>query len=224
MKKVILKVIMVFTLTTMIYSCYPGGNNDIEDLDTATTVYKPADFSPAPKSAMMVWNVAQLRSEDHDDIPYHGEIDDEILNTTLDNLVDLYGAENVYIFSITGTPTPEPNNSQVRIITPNDFLPDFDAGIIPSIVLRKKTEVGWVWPPYPWWGCYYCWYTPVPYIIDYEVGSVLVSLMDHRQNDADLEPSWLAVTRGIPSGSTSFDGDRTASGINQAFEQSPYLK
>ena len=223
MKKIILKFVMVFIITMLIYSCYPGGNDDIEDLDTATTVYKTDDFSPAPKSAMIVWNVAQLRGDDLDDIPYHGEIDEEILNTTLDNLVSLYGVDNVYIFSTTDTPSPTPSNSQVTIIKPHDAEPDFDAGVIASIVLRKKTDVGWVWPPYPWWGCYYCWYTPVPYIIEYEVGTVIISLMDHREYDTNLEPSWMALVRGIPSDSSSFNGDRTASGINQAFEQSPYL-
>lgn len=223
MKKTMLKFVTLIIVTTVLFSCYPS-DTDIDDLDTATTVYKTADFNTAPKSAMMIWNVAQLRGEDGDDVPYNREIDEEILNTTLDNLVSLYGVTNVYILSDTETPIPVPSNSQVAIITRNAPEPDFDVGIINSIVLRKNTEVGWVWPPYYWWGCYYCWYAPVPYIVEYEVGTVIVSLMDHRDYDTNLDPSWMAIVRGIPSDSNSFNGDRTVSGINQAFKQSPYLK
>ena len=220
------KFVMLFITTSLLFSCYPDDNTDIDDLDTVTTVSKDADFNTAPTSAMILWKVAELEGEDGNNIPYHGEIDKEILNTTLDNLVDLYGVDNVYIFSETESPSPTPSNSQVSIyaLNGNNSEPDFDAGVITSVVLRENTTVGWVWPPYYWWGCYYCWYTPIPYVDQYEVGTVLISLMDHGQNINDLEPSWMAFIRGLPSSNESFNGDRTVSGIDQAFEQSPYLK
>jgi len=220
------KFVMLFITTSLLFSCYPDDNTDIDDLDTVTTVSKDADFNTAPTSAMILWKVAELKGEDGNNIPYHGEIDKEILNTTLDNLVDLYGVDNVYIFSETESPSPTPSNSQVSIyaLNGNNSEPDFDAGIIAAIVLREHTEVGWVWPGYPWWGCWYCWYTPIPVVVDYEVGTVIVSMMDHRQNGNDLEPSWMALIRGLPSSNGSFNGDRTVSGIDQAYEQSPYLK
>ena len=226
MKKTMLKVVMLSVITTLLISCYPDSNTDIDDLDTVSTVSIDADFNTAPKTAMILWEVAELEGDDGNNVPYHGEIDKEILNTTLDNLVDLYGVENVYIFSETETPSPVPSNSQVTVfaINGNDPQPFFEAGVVASVVLRQNTEVGWVYPGYPWWGCWYCWYTPIPVVVDYEVGTVIISMMDHRQNGNDLAPSWMAFVRGLPSDSNSFNGDRTVSGIDQAFEQSPFLK
>jgi len=226
MKIKLIKFVLLSVFTTLLYSCYPDDNTNIDDIDTVTTVVKDADFTTAPKTAMILWKVAELEGDDGNNAPYHGEVDKEILNTTLDNLVSLYGAENVVIFSETNTPSPTPSNSQVEVyrIGGTASEPDFDAGIIASVVLRENTTVGWVWPPYPWWGCWYCWYTPVPYISDYEVGTVIISLMDHRERFDGLEPSWMGFVRGLPSSNQSFNGDRTVSGINQAFKQSPYLK
>jgi len=112
---------------------------------------------------------------------------------------------------------------KVFVLNENNPEPDFDAGIVTAIVLREHTEVGWVWPGYPWWGCWYCWYTPIPVAVDYEVGTVLVNMMDHRQGGTDFEPSWMGLIRGLPSSDESYNADRTVEGINQAFDQSPYL-
>ena len=226
MKKTMFKVVMLSIITTLLISCYPDSDTDIEDLDTVSTVSIDADFNNAPKSAMILWKVAELEGDDGNNAPYHGEIDKEILNTTLDNLVNLYGVENVFIFSETEIPKPTPSNSQVEVFVlhGNNPEPNFDVGVATALILRKKTDVGWVWPGYPWWGCWYCWYTPVPVAIDYEVGTGLISMMDHRQNGLDLEPSWMAFVRGLISDSNSFNADRTVSGIDQAFKQSPYLK
>ncbi len=219
-----LNFITLFIVTSLLFSCYPGGDTDIEDLDTATTVYKKTDFNSAPKSAIVVWKVVEIKGDDGNNLPYRGEIDKEILNTTLDNLVDLYGVDNVYIVSPSENPTPTPSNSQVEIITQNDPDPNADMAILTSILLRKNVEIGWTYPPYWWWGCYYCWYYPVPYYIDYEVGTVLVSMKDSDQVGDDTGPSWTGIIRGLLSSSNTFNADRAVSGIDQAFDQSPYLK
>ncbi len=225
MKKTMLKFVMLFVITTFMISCYPG-DTDYEDLDTTTTVYEKANFNPAPQSVTIFWSVTQLKGDDDNNIEYHGQIDNEILNTTLDNLVNLYGVENVTIFSVDENPSPTPSNSQVTVITPQDDEADSDTRIVPAIVLRQNTGVGIVYPPIYWyppgWGCYYCWYTPMPYTYDYEVGTVLLNMMDHRNASVD-SPSWVATMRGLLSSANVFSGDRAVGGINQAFDQSPYL-
>jgi hypothetical protein len=50
------------------------------------------------------------------------------------------------------------------------------------------------------------------------VGTVVLS-MHINQSGSDL--SWSAMVRGLLSSSSN--GERTIKGINQAFEQSPYL-
>lgn len=222
MKKATLNFVMLFIITTILISCYPNDSIKLKDLDTTTTIYEPNDFETSPKSAVIYWNVAQIKGDDGDDLPYHGEIDSEILNTSLDNLVDLYGVENVYIYSNTASPSPTPSNSAVKIITPSDSRPSVDVGIIPSIILRRNTQVGIIYPPcIPGWWYWYC-YPPVVNISTYDVGTVLLSMVDLRKNNND-ESSWIAIMRGLLSSDNSYNGDRTVSGIEKAFEQSPYL-
>ena len=69
------KFVMLFITTSLLFSCYPDDNTDIDNLDTVTTVSKDADFNTAPTSAMILWKVAELEGEDGNNIPYHGEID-----------------------------------------------------------------------------------------------------------------------------------------------------
>ena len=223
MKKTIFKIVTLLVVSVLLYSCYPNSTS-IEDLDTATTIYEPKDFEIAPTSAIIYWDIEQLVSEDGNDLPYDGEVDYEILNTTLDNLIALYGVGNIYIYSKTNTPTPTPSNSDVTIITHDDEIPEgVHAGILPSILLRKNTSVGVVYPPcYPgYWG-WYC-YPPVVSVSSYDVGTIILNLVDLRKNE-DTSHAWSAYVRGLPSSSSSFNGDRVTSGINQAFIQSPYLK
>ncbi len=224
MKKEILKFVMLFSVTTLLFSCYPGNDTDLEDLDTVTTIFNTDDFSTSPKSAIVIWKVVEIKGEDGDNIPYHGEIDSEILNTTLDNLVDMYGVDNVYIASVTDTPSPVPSNSNVEIIKQHDPDPNADMAVLPSILLRKNVGVGWTYPPYWWWGCWYCWYYPVPYYYDYEVGTVMVSMKDPNRLGNEEGSSWTTFIRGLLSSNNSFNKDRTVKGVNQAFDQSPYLK
>lgn len=223
MKNNCFKTFALVILTTVLNSCYPDGDVNLSDLDTVSTFYTENDFNPAPGSVIIYWDVAQLKGNDGDDIPYTGEIDDEILNTTLDNLVKLHGASNVYIYSNSGgTPFPTPSNSSVAIITSNDPIPNVEAGIVPSIILRKNTQASIIYPPclpgyWQWW-CY----PPVIGVSTYNVGTVLLELTDRRSGNSSS--SWTAVLRGLLSSSTSSNSTRTIEGVNQAFNQSPYLK
>lgn len=225
-------------------ACYPGDSIPIDDLDTASTFYKPENFSTPPASAAIIWDVVQVKNDDANDLPYNGEIDDEILNTALDNLVALYGVSNVYIISESATPNPTPSNGSVTVLVPDtDTEPDVDVVVSPSIILRRET-VGYVYPGYPWWGggwwgggwwgpgypCYYCGYPPTVSFQQYDVGSVVLDMLDLRElvggalDPDDLPIIWVSIDRGLVSSNSSFNGDRTVGLINQSFEQSPYLK
>lgn len=226
-------------------ACYPGDSIPISDLDTSSTFYVEQDFSTPPASAAIIWDVVQVKDDDSNDLKYDGEVDDEILNTTLDNLVALYGEGNVIIVSETATPSPTPSNSNVTVLVPDsDPEPDADVVISPSIILRRET-VGYVYPGYPWWGggwwgggwwgpgwggCYYCGYPPTVSVQQYDVGTVVLDMIDLRQlvNGAfapnDIPISWVSVNRGLLSSNSDFNAERTVDGINQSFDQSPYLK
>lgn len=223
MRSKTLKVFALSILVTLIYSCYPGNDVYIQDLDTVTTLYEEDDFVTAPGSIMIYWDVAQIKGEDGDDITYLGEIDDEILNTTLDNLVDLYGVSNVYIYSPTTIVNPvPPSNPDVVIITENDPVPTVDSSIVPSIILRLNTNTSIIYPPcLPGWWYWFC-YPPIIHVDTYSVGTVILDLTDIRTG-MDEGSSWTVLIRGLLSSNESSNSTRTINGVNKAFDQSPYL-
>lgn len=226
---------LLFVAATALQACYPGDSIPIEDLDTTSTFYIEEDFKPAPTSAAIFWDVARIEGGDND-LDYNGEVDSEILNTTLANLVNLYGEANVYIISETATPIPAPNNSNVVVVTTTDPTPPVEAAYAPSIKLTRET-IGIVYPGYPWYGggwgcwycgCYYCYYPPQVSYQSYDVGTILVELIDVRQltpgQEPDLSPSWVGIFRGLVSSKAATNSARVVGSINQAFDQSPYLK
>ncbi len=125
------------------------------------------------------------------------------------------GVDNVYIFSKDDVLFPIPSNSGVKVIKFGETVPTVDAAIVPAIVLRENTSVGIIYPPcLP--GYWYC-YPPIVDVTSYGVGTVVTM---HTNFQSGSDPSWTALMRGLLSSSGS---SRTIEGINQAFEQSPYL-
>lgn len=246
MKKLIrgpVRLLSLIVSIIILQACYPIDSIPISDLDTATTLYNTDDLATAPTSAAIAWEVVQILSDDGDDLDYNGGADDEILNTTLDQLVDLYGQDNVVIISETATLNPSVNGTypNVRIVVPGtDPVPSVETVYAPSVVLRNKTVV-YSYPGYPgwggWWGgwypgyggCYYCGY-PSYGSTSYEVGTVLLEMYDARKIPPagpvppDLDMSWIAVLRGMIGTNPNTNSTRVISGIQQAFLQSPYLK
>lgn len=222
MKKVVLKSMLILSILAFLQACYPGDDVSIKDLDTVTTLYNSTDFDIPPNSAMIYWKVGQITAGDGDDIPYGGQIDDEILNTTLDNLVAIYGVDNVYIYSTTTQPVPTPSNEAVEVITASDPVPGVEAAVIPSIVLRKRTSTTIIYPPcLPGWWYWWC-YPPYIGVSSYDVGTVILDMKD-LADGTDGDPSWRAFMRGLLSSNESSNSTRTVESINDAFEQSPYL-
>ena len=238
-----LRFLWILLSIIILQACYPGGSIPIADLDTTSTVYNTDDLATAPTSAAIVWEVVQIKSDDGDDLDYDGDADDEILNTTLDELVKLYGAANVYIISETATPVPNPSNTNVAVVVPTvDPLPSAETVYAPSVVLRNKTVV-YYYPGYPWWGggwyggwypgypggCYYCGY-PSYGSSTYQVGTVLLDMYDARKIPAggpipdDYDVSWIGIMRGVVGSNPASNSTRVTNGIQQAFKQSPYLK
>ena len=242
MKKLIkepVRFLWVFASVIILQACYPGGSIPLTDLDTTTTAYNTDDLATAPTSAAIVWEVVQIKDDDEDDLPYDGEQDETILNTTLDELVKLYGASNVVIISETAIPFPTPSNSDVKIIVPNvDPIPSVETLYEPSVVLRKQTVI-YTYPGYGWWGgwwggwpgyggCYYCGY-PSYGTATYNVGTVVLEMYDLRKLvpgepvPGDFDMSWIAALKGLLSTNPSSATSRIVSGIQTAFAQSSYL-
>ena len=242
--KIPVRFLWVLGSILIMQACYPGGSIPISDLDTTSTVYNTDDLATAPTSAAIVWDVVQILDDDGDDLDYDGQQDENILNTTLAELVAMYGEANVVIISETKIPSPLPDNANVTVFVPNtaDPEPDVETVYAPSIVLRNKTII-YAYPGYPWWGggwyggwypgyggCYYCGY-PSYGTASYEVGTILLEMYDLRKITpgapipGDFDMSWIGIVRGLIGTNPSSNSSRITSGIQQAFLQSQdYLK
>ena len=225
----------IFVSIFILQACYPGDSIPITDLDTVTTLYNSDDFATKPTSASLIWEVVQIKDDAETDLPYDGKQDVTILNTTLNELVKLYGEDNVFIISETADPSPSPSNGNVQVLVPGtdfDPVPNVNTIYAPSVVLREQTIVytypGYGW--YGWWGypCYYCGY-PSYGSSTYEVGTVVLEMYDLTkippggQIPSDFDMSWVAALKGLLSSNPQTAKDRIESGIQKAFEQSSYL-
>ena len=96
-----------------------------------------------------------------------------------------------------------------------------------SALAIENTGVGWV--PSPCWS-WYCWYYPVWYPVgySYSTGTVIIQLgkpdgvIDLADDDANV--AWFAALDGLMSSNVNNNQAGIQRGINQAFEQSPYLQ
>jgi citrate lyase gamma subunit len=80
--------------------------------------------------------------------------------------------------------------------------PDFYVNV--AITTQQWVVIDWIGGCYyPWYGCWGWYYPTYPYVYSYETGTVLAIILDRRRADAGA--------------------DRALEGIDQAFEQSPYL-
>lgn len=80
----------------------------------------------------------------------------------------------------------------------------------------------WDW----WYGGWYGWYYPYPVVTSYSTGSLLVTMSDPKivSPDDKSEAVWSFVINGLLEGTSVDFTARFTKGINQAFEQSQYLK
>jgi hypothetical protein len=78
-----------------------------------------------------------------------------------------------------------------------------------------------------WYGGYWGWYYPPYYTVSsYTTGSMIITMADPNvEDDSPInqsETAWIAVGNGLFSG--AYDISRVTDAIDEAFEQSPYLK
>ena len=83
-----------------------------------------------------------------------------------------------------------------------------------------------------YWADYWCWYNPYycgwgyypyyGYTSSYTTGTFSMNLISNGSNYVEPNVVWSALINGLLSG--EFDENRVTKGIEQAFDQSPYLK
>ena len=81
----------------------------------------------------------------------------------------------------------------------------------------------WGYPYWPGWGPMYP-YPSYAVTYSYDVGSLLGEIIWINRTNEKLQQIWSMCIGGTMSGSTRADVNNAKRGVNQAFEQSPYIK
>lgn len=186
-------------------SCYPGDELNYSDTDAVLTLFDPnADFSTKRTYAMpdtVIYLVAS--GEDDDDV--NRDYDDTILESIEEGLLEM------------GFLPADSSIADVHVLT---------AALVSDYV--GYYSYGWYWDywyGYPVGGGWYPYYPSGGYAYSYSVGTIFVMMFDRTTVDDDPEnakPIWSAALNGLADRTTN--ATRIASGIEQAFTQSQYLR
>lgn len=196
---------LVSAFIVMLYGCYPKGPEYTSDYALVVTDYDPDYDFGVQKTYFMPDTVFIETNIEDPDLDKVKEFQDMILDLVETNMS---------------------NKNYTRIDTVDAQIPDMVMNV--SALLIDNTGVGWV--PSPCWS-YWCWWYGggwYPYYYSYSTGTVLIQLGDPVENILDDEVeaslSWIAGLDGLLSSNVNNNIQGVTYGINQAFEQSPYLE
>ncbi|MFZ2905611.1 MAG: DUF4136 domain-containing protein [Cyclobacteriaceae bacterium] len=206
------KLMMMAMMAVLLAGCYPAGPEYVEDLDVVYTTFdKEYDFQTANTYAMPDKIVVDAKKDDDGNwIPEYmpQAIADEILDQIETNMTAL---------------------GWDRLDNDIDGYPNEDADVVLTPAAIKSTTYFYsYW--YDWWyggywGGYWGWYYP-PYVTvsSYTTGSMIMVIADPHVTSPinSSQAAWVAVANGLFTG--AYDINRVKNGIDQAFEQSSYLK
>jgi hypothetical protein len=197
------------------YGCFPDGPEYIDELDIVYTNYdagfdfKAVNTFALPDEVIKVETQEfnrQVKNEPEFVLEAHSEI---ILSTIRDNMLYL------------GWTEVEKNNGP-------------DIIILPSVSTSTRIYYYYDWNYWYWWypGWYsgWAWYYPGYYYpvyrSGYSSGTLFIQMTDNRnsQESNNVAVPWSAVINGVMETSRSHINQRLRSTIDQAFDQSPYLK
>jgi len=193
----------------LLWGCYPQGPDYVEELDVVITYHNP-DYAFGSQATFAM--------------------PDKIVKIT-GNLEE--GEEPEFIPDATGVPILKMIEDNMTSL--GYQLVDIDAA--PDLLLVpsswETTTISywydywyWWWGGYypNWgWGGYYPYYPPV-YVSSYTTGTLLMTLHDKNELSANGNPLvlWTGSISGVLTG--SYNATRVNTGIDKAFDQSPYLK
>jgi hypothetical protein len=199
----------------VVISCYPGGPENVQELDVAISARAPDKNFTGLQTYAMPDTIIHLRDPDETGNEISREFDDLILERVAGNLEAL---------------------GWQRDANPDSLNPP-DMYVFVSLTTTSWTAVsggypwGGYWGWYPGWGgcpgCgyWYPWYPPT--VVNYETGTLFIDMFDPDDFNEEVERfegSWFGALNGLLSGSSASTQRRLTEGINQIFAQSPYLR
>lgn len=188
-----------------LWGCYPDGPDYYEDTDVTLTQYDVEyDFASKQTYSLPDRIVVDIEIEDGD-------------------------TSYVYMRDVYATPILQAIEANMS----NYGWTKVAIGANPDVLLTpaaiKNTtffySYWYDWWYGGWWGWGWGWYYPPYYTISsITTGSMIINMVDpHVDTPVDLSPvTWMMIGNGLVSGAN--DVSRITDAIDQAFEQSPYLK
>lgn len=191
-------------------ACYPGDVTSISELDAVVTVRNPDFTFSSSLTFAMPDTIIQINEGDDGAIDIDRGNDAEILARVRTNLLAL-GWNELDANAIQG-----------------GAIPDLAIG---NLVMARENTQWWVSYPPGCWYPYWCWgwyWPPVIGSTSYDAGSYFVVAVDASSLSSigaldSLEGAWGGAMNGVLSSSTTSNVTRLLQGIDQMFEQSPYL-
>jgi len=212
--------------------CYPVDDLLVEDLDVAATLYDKAYYSP--ESGMNKFD--ELLTFEVVDTIVHivAAGDEDNISRNYDEYVLEQVRLNMLKLGFVEEPDPEVNAADVAVTVS---------------ALSSEHEVyywypywGWYWGYYPYKNAdasaavtikstgspyyyYYPWY-PYSTYYTYQSGTVLMEMVDVARINPDVEEIpviWAGIVNGVMESSQTPMKERISKGIDQCFDQSPYL-
>jgi hypothetical protein len=190
--------------------CYPGDPTSISEFDAIATVRSPDYTFSNTLSFYMPDTIVQINEDDPDAIDINRDNDDEILAKVRQNLLAL-GWDELSDADVEG-----------------GQVPDLAVG---NLIVATENTQWWITYPPGCWDPYWCWgwYWP-PWVgsTTYSAGSYFVVVVDASTvsdpgQDDEFEVAWGGAMNGVLSSSEQSNFTRLLDGIDQMFEQSPYL-
>jgi hypothetical protein len=204
MKQVLNKAILPALVGVFLLGCYPAGPEFVEDLDVVYSSFDDEyDFQSKGTYAMP---------------------DKIVTDVKIDNGDTTY----VYMKAVYATPILAAIDQNMSKLgwSKTDIVNGPDILVTPG-AMSTTTVFYSYW--YDWWyggyGGWYGWYYPPYYTVSsYTTGSLIITMSDPNIESAiDRTPTiWIGAMNGLLTGGS--DVNRAVAGINQAFNQSPYLK
>jgi hypothetical protein len=202
----LLKLFSFIVLSFLMARCYPDGPEYIEQYDLVYSNYDDTYGFEAKKTYAIPDKIMK--------------VDDDLITGEGPNFVkDTYAK-----------PMLEQINKNMSEYgwtkVEKDDNPDV---MLAPVAYELTTTVYWGYGGYwDWWyGGWYGWYYPYyPVTTTYSTGSLVVNMLDPNDLSANdkARVAWTFVVNGLLEGSTTSFTSRYTKGINQAFEQSPYIK
>ncbi|MHC1777928.1 MAG: DUF4136 domain-containing protein [Lentimicrobium sp.] len=205
----ILRLLTLVAVTALLTQCYPEGPEYLDEVDIVFSTYDP-DYNFASRQTFSMPDKIM-------------KIDEDLIG---DNGIN-------YVNEIYAAPMLEKirQNMVGNGWTEVEIGADPDVLIAPAAYEMTTYYYGYdYWYYYDWWyGGYYPgggWYYPYPVVEGYTTGSLIVNLVDPNEVSANDRPrvAWTFIVNGLLEGSTAEFTARYTKAIDQAFEQSPYLK